>query len=662
MNALSIVMRKLSRSGYTPRWCVFLLDLSIISAIYLSTGYIKTILITENQSRVELLQAFCIYVAVFTVAQLLFRTYSGIIRYTGIEDAGRLTWMILSATGTLLLLNTVAYAFAGISLYHPIFLVFESFAIFGMLFLLRLSVKITYLRYIRKNSKHRKKVVVLGAETTSLMLASALRNEMEGNYEPVALIDLGTTAAGKTISGLPIEAWSEDIAVTFVKYHAHTLVVPASLKPQLKELAATLLELDIQILTVSQFEKYTGKADRRPSAHVQNIQIEDLLGREPISTDSENLRDILQGTVVMVTGAAGSIGSEIARQVASFKPATLLLLDQAESPLYEIHLEISKRYPHLQVEALIGDITNRKYIQCYFEQYRPQYVYHAAAYKHVPMMERYPSEAIRVNVGGTRNIADLSVEYGVRKFVMVSTDKAVNPTNVMGTSKRMAEIYVQSLYHKLHAAGGKHTRFVTTRFGNVLGSNGSVVPLFKRQIAEGGPVTLTHRDITRYFMTIPEACNLVLEAGCMGKGGEIYIFDMGKPIKIYDLAARMITLSGLRPGTDIEIRETGLRPGEKLYEELLNDAETTLPTHHPKIKVAQVRHYDYDEVLPRFDRVIQLGRTLVVDKTVVINGNLSIGAADDDGQTHEHNMHVVAQMKAMVPEFKSKNSVYECLD
>lgn len=655
MNALSFFTRKLSRSGYTPRWCVFMLDFCIISAVYLSTGYIKTVLTFAEQPRMQLLQAFALYMGVFVVAQLLFRTYSGIIRYTGIEDAVRLSWMILFATAALFAINYFFLFMSGTSLFHPIFLVFESFVIFGMLFLLRLSVKITYLRFIRKNSKHRKKVVVLGAESDSLLLASALRNEIEGNYEPVALVDLGTTAVGKTISGLPIEAWSDNVAATFARYHAHTLVVPTSLKPQLKALASILLELDIRILTVSQFEKYTGKADSRPSAHVQNIQIEDLLGREPISTDSAVLRDILQGTVVMVTGAAGSIGSEIARQVASFTPATLLLLDQAESPLYEIHLEISKRYPHLQVEALIGDITNRKYMELYFDQYRPQYVYHAAAYKHVPMMERYPSEAIRVNVGGTRNIADLSVEYGVKKFVMVSTDKAVNPTNVMGTSKRMAEIYVQSLFHKLHAAGGKHTRFVTTRFGNVLGSNGSVVPLFKRQIAEGGPVTLTHRDITRYFMTIPEACNLVLEAGCMGKGGEIYIFDMGKPIKIYDLASRMITLSGLRPGHDIEIRETGLRPGEKLYEELLNDTETTLPTHHPKIKVAQVRHYDYDEVLPRFEKVIHLGRTLVVD------GNLSIGTTDDS-DTFAHNMHVVSQMKAMVPEFKSKNSIYEQLD
>lgn len=661
MRLIASFMRKISRSGYTPRWCIFMLDLSIISAIYLSTGYIQTLLTGIDSSRLHSLQAFLLYIGIFTVAQLLFHTYSGIIRYTGIEDAVRLSWMILSATTSLLLLNLGTSALFGFTFYHSIFVIFESFIIFAMLFLLRLAVKITYLRYVRKNNKHRKKVLILGAETNSLMLATALRNEMEGKYEPVALIDLDNQIVGKSISGLPIESWSDDIATLFHKYHAHTLVVPVGLKPQLKELAGILLELDIQILTVSQFEKYTGKAERRPSAHIQSIQIEDLLGREPISTDSENLRSILQGTVVLVTGAAGSIGSEIARQVASFTPATLLLLDQAESPLYEIHLEISKQYPHLQVEALIGDITNRKYMELYFEQYRPQYVYHAAAYKHVPMMERYPSEAIRVNVGGTRNIADLSVEYGVKKFVMVSTDKAVNPTNVMGTSKRMAEIYVQSLFHKLHAAGGKHPRFVTTRFGNVLGSNGSVVPLFKRQIAGGGPVTLTHRDITRYFMTIPEACNLVLEAGCMGKGGEIYIFDMGKPIKIYDLASRMITLSGLRPGHDIEIRETGLRPGEKLYEELLNDSETTLPTHHPKIKVAQVRHYDYDEVLPRFEKVIHLGRTLVVDKALVVNGTLSIGTTHDS-DTFAHNMHVVSQMKAMVPEFKSKNSIYERLD
>lgn len=340
----------------------------------------------------------------------------------------------------------------------------------------------------------------------------------------------------------------------------------------------------------------------------------------------------------MITGAAGSIGSEIVRQVAAMDAREIVLLDQAETPMHDMQLELEGSFPNIKIHLFIGDVANRERIERAFVKYKPRYVFHAAAYKHVPMMERNPQEAVLTNIFGTKNVADLSVKYGVEKFVMISTDKAVNPTNVMGASKRIAEIYVQSLfYHLRNTSDTQSTRFITTRFGNVLGSNGSVIPLFRRQIEQGGPVTITHRDIIRYFMTIPEACSLVLEAGIMGKGGEIFVFDMGQPVKIWDLAERMISLSGLRVGEDIEIVETGLRPGEKLYEELLNEKEHTIATHHKKIMIARVRTYSFHDVCEHLDRL---------EKSLY------------RGPSHD----IVAEMKHMVPEFKSNNSIYQEID
>jgi FlaA1/EpsC-like NDP-sugar epimerase len=362
------------------------------------------------------------------------------------------------------------------------------------------------------------------------------------------------------------------------------------------------------------------------------VQIEDLLEREPIKLDEANINAQIKGKTILVTGAAGSIGSEISRQVAKFQPGKLILLDQAESPLYELEIECRENYSDVQSEVVIGDVRNFQRMENVFRTFRPNFVYHAAAYKHVPMMELNPSESILTNVLGTRNTADLAVKYGAEKFVMVSTDKAVNPTNVMGASKRIAEIYTQAL-NKVSTT----TRFVTTRFGNVLGSNGSVIPRFKQQIESGGPVTITDPEITRYFMTIPEACRLVLEAGCMGKGGEIFIFDMGKSVKIIDLARKMIQLSGLEPGKDIEIAVTGLRPGEKLYEELLNNKENTLPTHHPKIMIARVAEYEFEKAAADISELVSL-----------FNG--------------QNNVEIVSKMKAMVPEYVSNNSVFEKLD
>ncbi|MGM9860119.1 MAG: UDP-N-acetylglucosamine 4,6-dehydratase family protein, partial [Muribaculaceae bacterium] len=382
------------------------------------------------------------------------------------------------------------------------------------------------------------------------------------------------------------------------------------------------------------------KENLRPiSGSVHDIRIEDLLCRDVITTDTHDVEEVLRGQTVMITGAAGSIGSEIVNQVAAMKAGEIVLLDQAETPMHELQLHMEQDFPNIKIHLFIADVANRERIEQAFKRYRPRYIFHAAAYKHVPMMERNPSEAILTNVLGTKNLADLAVKYKVEKFVMISTDKAVNPTNVMGASKRIAEIYVQSLFYNLsqRRPDGFVTRFITTRFGNVLGSNGSVIPLFRRQIEQGGPLTVTHRDIIRYFMTIPEACSLVLQAGTMGNGGEIYVFDMGQPVKIYDLATRMISLSGLRPGIDIEIVETGLRPGEKLYEELLNDKEMTQATRHDKIMIAKVRVYDYVEVSRHIE---------------------ALRGFTEAGDYHD----IVAEMKRIVPEFKSRNSVWEDID
>ena len=414
----------------------------------------------------------------------------------------------------------------------------------------------------------------------------------------------------------------------------HTIIVSPAKMEKLKksDMIDTLLSNNVKLLTAPPLSEWGGQALNK--TQLKEIQIEDLLQREPIEVDIHKIASHLEGKRVMITGAAGSIGSEIMRQVASFNPYKLILIDQAETPLHDIRLELQDRWRDIDAETIVADISNATRMEAIFREYKPQYIFHAAAYKHVPMMEDNVSESIQINVSGTRTLADLAVKFGSEKFVMISTDKAVNPTNVMGCSKRICEIYVQSLAKKLQKEGTRSVQFITTRFGNVLGSNGSVIPRFRDQIQRGGPVTVTHPEIIRYFMTIPEACRLVLEAGSMGNGGEIYIFDMGKPVKIVDLAKRMISLSGR---TDVKIEFTGLRHGEKLYEELLNVKELTKPTYHEKIMIATVREYDYDEVKERIQKLIDVSYTY-------------------------DQMKIVAAMKDIVPEFVSKNSCFEALD
>ena len=624
----------------SPRWAVLLADLLLIAfsvALAMGLGRSNAGVPAWNAPVIQCIVAFVVY----AIAVLSLGTSKYIIRLSVIEDTYRLVLMEIVAAAVLSLISLITGFIAGFFYFSFWNIFILSVVSFSFLLLMRLAIKYLYIT-VAGATQHKTRVIVLGSAINSFFLASALKSEFEGRFDPVALLSLNEKAPDNTVNGIPIVIYDPDtVAEVFKYFKCDTLLfLSTQLDLMRSGLADVFLREHIRLLMLNQVEEFdlNGKTMPALSTHVHDIRIEDLLGREPIKTDNRVIREVLRGQTVMITGACGSIGSEIVRQVASLNPKDIVLVDQAETPMHEMQLEMEADFPDIKIHLFIGDVANYDRMNHAFEKYHPRYVFHAAAYKHVPMMERNPTEAILTNVFGTKNVADLSVKYGVEKFVMISTDKAVNPTNVMGASKRIAEIYVQSLFFYNQAnSDGPSTRFITTRFGNVLGSNGSVIPLFRKQIAQGGPVTITHRDIIRYFMTIPEACSLVLEAGCMGKGGEIFIFDMGQPVKIWDLAVRMISLSGLKPGKDIEIIETGLRPGEKLYEELLNEKEHTIATHHKKIMIARVRTYDYADVEKHIERL----RALV-----------------EKGTSHD----IVAEMKHMVPEFKSNNSVWQGID
>lgn len=625
----------------TPKWMVYLADLVLIAFSCLLTFAFGTHQ-TYGTSFIytPLARALFEFITYAVLAYVL-GSSKYIIRLSVIEDAYRLVLLIVSAS---LVLSTVSLGtyFAFGYLYFSIWnIIIVGLMAFALMLIMRLSIKYFYL-LVSGATQSKKRVIVLGSAINSFFLASALKSEFEGRFDPVALLSLASKTPDSSVNGIPVLPYNPDtVAEIFEYYKCDTLLfLSTQLELMRSGTADVFLKNHIHLLMLNQVEEFDINSKSMPaiSTHVHDIRIEDLLGREPIRTEDPAIRSVIRGQVVMITGAAGSIGSEIVRQVAAMKAGHIVLLDQAETPMHDMQLEMEQKYPDIKIHLFIGDVANRDRMDHAFQKYHPRYVFHAAAYKHVPMMERNPQEAILTNVFGTKNIADLSVKYGVEKFVMVSTDKAVNPTNVMGASKRIAEIYVQSLFfHQRKQTDGPITQFITTRFGNVLGSNGSVIPLFRKQIEQGCPITITHREITRYFMTIPEACSLVLEAGCMGHGGEIFIFDMGQPVKIWDLAIRMVNLSGLRVGEDIEIVETGLRPGEKLYEELLNEKELTLPTHHKKIMIARVRTYDYNDVTSHLELLRQ---------------------ALDRGFAHD----IVVEMKHIVPEFKSNNSRWQEVD
>ena len=615
---------------YAPRWIVLAIDIFISTASIIIAYLLRfNFDIPENEKVGELTQIVQLVVAVRIIGFLVFKTYAGIIRYTGLNDARRI--VITTASGSILisLINIVCY-YSGLTqaFIVPMSIVIIEFmtTLFFMI-TLRWLVKSVFFEFrttIKTNN-----VIVYGTDRNAQSAKLALEEDRGSNYKVVAFVDDIDKKSKKTIDNLPILPIN-DIASLIEELDAKNLLLakPFPTIEKKQEIIELGLNKGLVILNVPKVEKWIN--GELSSKQIKNIKIEDLLERNPIQLDFNRIQSQVKGLTMMVTGAAGSIGSEIVRQLIRFEPKNIVLFDQAETPMYDIEMELRDQSAS-NITIVIGDITDEQRVDEVFKKYKPNIVYHAAAYKHVPMMENNPVEAVRNNVLGTRLIADTAIKYGVSRFVMVSTDKAVNPTNVMGASKRIAEIYTQSLN------GKSETLFITTRFGNVLGSNGSVIPRFKKQIESGGPVTVTHPQITRYFMTIPEACQLVLEAGASGKGGEIFIFDMGKSVKIVDLAKKMIKLSGLQLGKDIQIAFTGLRPGEKLYEELLANKENTIPTPHPQIMVAKVREYDHEEANTKINGFIELIK-------------------------EQDNTAVVRLMKEIVPEFISQNSIYEELD
>ena len=579
-------------------------------------------------------------VAVYGLVTYLSKSYTCVIRLSVIEDLYREFVVVFVSTLILIAINLVYSAITNSVLISYWGIVYIGVLAFAMLTIERLVIKYVYAR-ITATESNRRKVLVLGTSLDSLILANALKNEIGGKYEPVGLLSIKSGKDKDEINGFKVYKYHpDDVANIFVGGNIHALIFDSSsIKLMRNGFADAFIENNIALLAINKVEEFELDDEREGSnisTYIKEVQIEDLLGRDPIVLNNTLVRSHIKDSVVLITGACGSIGSEIVRQVATYRAKQIVLVDQAETPMHDLSLELKKDFPEANVVLFMGDVHNHARMEKAFRDYRPKYVFHAAAYKHVPMMELNPTEAVLTNVEGTKNIADLALKFGVYKFVMVSTDKAVNPSNIMGCTKRLAEIYCQSLFFDAQKMG-KNTQFITTRFGNVLGSNGSVIPLFRKQIESGGPVTVTHRDIIRYFMTIPEACSLVLEAGCMGHGGEIYIFDMGQPVRIYDLATRMISLAGLRPHVDIEIKEIGLRPGEKLFEELLNDKENTIKTDNEKIMIAKVRKYDYIDVCNNIDNIIELAQS----------GNI-------------HDM--VKGMKKFVPEFKSMHSEFENID
>ena len=622
-------MRVLKSYSYTPRWVVFLVDVGL-SLLAVGISFLFWANFRIDRIPWELLLKGAVVIAgVRVLSFAVGRTYSGIVRFTGTEDALRIFYVLTAGEIVLALGNCVYFLFEG-AFFVPFGLMLTEYVLLtSMMIMTRMVIKHLYAQFIG-NQRTKKNVIICGSDEYGVMAKHAMDNSVDVAYNIIAFVDLNNRKAGKVLEGIRI--YRLDTLEDLLNRNKVDKVVIAKkvISPDRKrEIVDICLNHDVNVLEVPRFESWIN--GELTMQHIRNIKIEDLLERSVIHIDETNLRKQLLNKVVLVTGAAGSIGSEIVRQLTHFKPSLIVLFDQAESPLYDIELELKEDFSCSDYKIEIGDIRDRRRVEGIFSTYHPDIVYHAAAYKHVPMMEKHPLESVKTNVFGTKNVADCAVKYGAKRFVMISTDKAVNPTNVMGASKRIAEIYTQSL-NKV-----ADTCFITTRFGNVLGSNGSVIPRFKKQIEAGGPITVTHPDITRFFMTIPEACQLVLQAGALGNGGEIFVFDMGKSVRIVDLARKMIKLSGYEVGKDIHIVFTGLRPGEKLYEEVLNVKETTLPTVHERIKIAKVREYNYADVKASIERLHQA---------------LEIG----------DNFGVVRQMKYIVPEFKSKNSVFETID
>jgi len=617
-----------------PYWCVFLFDCTIVFFSFLLV-YQQTYGGAKTLSVLWQLCSMCaIYAIFYAVGFKMFHTYDGILRYSSFVDLQRvgfasLIGCVFSYLGHFFLLQ--------FDYFQKVYIGGREIALASivcvlLLWAVRVLVKTVY--DVSIDTFNARPAIIFGVDECGMGLAKLVRNDKSLRMRLFGFMSNGNEVRHKVLMGLHVYSYDDVERLIHQKKMECLLVSQSSVGVfrNDKTLQDLLIANSVHIFMPRTNEEWNPAA---PDATLKEVSIEDLLPRDEISIDLKSVADTLHGKCILVTGSAGSIGSEIVKQLCQFNPRELVLIDSAETPQHDIRLMMAKRYPHIKAETIVTSITGQLRMENIFRRFRPDYVFHAAAYKHVPMMENNPTESVENNIYGTKVLADMAVKYGVKKFVMISTDKAVNPTNVMGCSKRICEMYVQSLNNAVRSGKVEGcTQFVTTRFGNVLGSNGSVIPLFKQQIKAGGPVTVTDPNIIRYFMLIPEACELVLEAGVKGNGGEIFVFDMGKPVKIADLAQRMINLSGAK---NVEIKYTGLRAGEKLYEEVLNDKESTKPSFHEKIRIANVREYDYSEVERDIEELIEVSKQY------------------DD-------MLTVKKMKEIVPEFKSNNSVYEALD
>lgn len=626
-----------------PYWCILIIDSIIIgmSGLLVYWLFWRTQMVINH--RFELIYTLLLYISISMVGFKIFKTYSGIMRYSSFVDLQKVAYANMVSV-------VVAYLLQFVKDFLPegVFTLFSGKMLLSMFLMatllmwgVRILVKVLY--DVTYNTERAKRVLIYGVKDGGVGLAKNIRSVKPAKYVLKGFIAHEPHYKHHVLMGEKVYPVNDALTDVIKNLKIEAVLVSPLRNKEIREdekLQDILISAGVKILMHQDAAEWNGK-DEFTTANLKEVTVEDLLPRDEIKVDMESIGEQLTGKRILITGSAGSIGSEMVRQVAPYKPAAMMLIDQAETPEHDIRIMMAKRWPEIKADTVVTSICNEGHMRKIFSEFKPDYVFHAAAYKHVPMMEDNPSEAVQNNIYGTKVIADLAVEFGVKKFVMVSTDKAVNPTNVMGCSKRICEIYVQSLNKKVNELGAaqvdestKRTQFVTTRFGNVLGSNGSVIPLFKEQLKKGGPLTVTHPNIIRFFMLIPEACKLVLEAGTKGNGGEIFVFDMGKPVRIADLAERMIRLSGAK---DVKVEFTGLRAGEKLYEEVLNEEENTKPSFHEKIRIASVREYDYEAVSKDIDELIAISKNY------------------DD-------MATVKKMKEIVPEFKSNNSVYEVLD